>query len=771
MMKKLLSLFCFLVCYAAAGFSQANSGQSIQPLWKLNPFDHKLFIENQGQFNQDLPNESNVLFQASFGDIKAYFTAKGLTYKYDKAESKEEDESNPEEQGKVPPKHTLYYLSAQWVGANPGVTVDAGDKLSYPYMYPDGRDKTITASVYRTVTYHNLYPGIDAVYEMPEKGGLKYSLIVHPGADISKVKLQYSGANKVSLNNKDVQLSTEAMGIFTDHAPVTYYQGNEQNTISSSYKLSGNEESFSINQGYDKTKTIVVDPWTNNITNFTTYKDAFDVDFDYSGNCYIYGSATPFQLIKLNNAGTMQWVFNSTAVGYGDIAVDRVSGEIYVTDGWIFPSANAAWKIKTNGTLMATLVETTLYDEFWRAVWLKGTRQVVIAGGGAADQVMMLDTNMATMAPINTLSSVNCCNDMPLLGADPTGTAVYGATGRSVVSATFNNNFYRLPVPALIPPVYTTADGYAFQELSTPFYYKGGIEKFGYNGIGISYNWAYMWNGDTLKRMNKATGAINTTLPVHKAKPYRWGGLYADSCDDIYIGVVDSVYGYNAALARTSMIYMGANTDTVYDVSANKTILYACGNGFAAAFTITVCSAVLPVQLTDFSCKDNAYGITLNWTTASETNNKYFTIERSGDGINFTVIAKINGAGNSTGPSYYQYIDNEPLPGNNYYRLSQTNNDGSTTYIGTTECNMSNYNLEVYPNPSTGSFSVMLPSGISGEAVSVTVTDLLGQIVYSSTILNIQKFTVDMSVQPSSIYILKVTGANGTYTHKLMVCH
>ena len=180
MMKKLLSLFCFLVCYAAAGFSQANSGQSIQPLWKLNPFDHKLFIENQGQFNQDLPNESNVLFQASFGDIKAYFTAKGLTYKYDKAESKEEDESNPEEQGKVPPKHTLYYLSAQWVGANPGVTVDAGDKLSYPYMYPDGSDKTITASVYRTVTYHNLYPGIDAVYEMPEKGGLKYSLLYIP---------------------------------------------------------------------------------------------------------------------------------------------------------------------------------------------------------------------------------------------------------------------------------------------------------------------------------------------------------------------------------------------------------------------------------------------------------------------------------------------------------------------------------------------------------------------------------------------------------------
>src|SRR5581483_817806 len=120
MIKKLL--LGFLVCYSVNLFGQTNN--SAQIVWKTDPFDHKVFIENQGQFNNDLPNNANVLFEASFGKIKACFTTTGLTYRFDSIKGgpgHEEEDENPE--AKVPPTHTIYYMSMTWVNSNSNVTV------------------------------------------------------------------------------------------------------------------------------------------------------------------------------------------------------------------------------------------------------------------------------------------------------------------------------------------------------------------------------------------------------------------------------------------------------------------------------------------------------------------------------------------------------------------------------------------------------------------------------------------------------------------------
>src|SRR5690348_12657059 len=109
MNKKLL--FLFLACFSLSVFSQTDNSGSL--IWKTNPFDHKLFIENVGQFNNDLPGNATVLFEASFGKIKACFTASGVTYRFDSINggpsSNEEEDENP--LGKTPPVHTMYYMS------------------------------------------------------------------------------------------------------------------------------------------------------------------------------------------------------------------------------------------------------------------------------------------------------------------------------------------------------------------------------------------------------------------------------------------------------------------------------------------------------------------------------------------------------------------------------------------------------------------------------------------------------------------------------------
>jgi hypothetical protein len=88
----------------------------------------------------------------------------------------------------------------------------------------------------------------------------------------------------------------------------------------------------------------------------------------------------------------------------------------------------------------------------------------------------------------------------------------------------------------------------------------------------------------------------------------------------------------------------------------------------------------LPITLIDFQANEDDGAVYLNWTTASEINNDYFTVERSSDAIEFTDILRQNGAGNSATILNYTDIDLEPLRGVSYYRLKQTDFDGTESF-------------------------------------------------------------------------------------------
>lgn len=81
-----------------------------------------------------------------------------------------------------------------------------------------------------------------------------------------------------------------------------------------------------------------------------------------------------------------------------------------------------------------------------------------------------------------------------------------------------------------------------------------------------------------------------------------------------------------------------------------------------------------------FNASLNNNNVSLNWATASEVNNDYFTIERSKDGQNFEALLTKRGAGNSTVRRDYEANDPNPFQGYSYYRLKQTDYDGRFTY-------------------------------------------------------------------------------------------
>lgn len=98
----------------------------------------------------------------------------------------------------------------------------------------------------------------------------------------------------------------------------------------------------------------------------------------------------------------------------------------------------------------------------------------------------------------------------------------------------------------------------------------------------------------------------------------------------------------------------------------------------------------LPIELLLFKANCDEDIVTITWASASETNNDFYTLERSLDAMNWEVVTTISGAGNSNQTLYYHYTDFNPLGQLSYYRLSQTDYDGSSEILGVKQANCGN---------------------------------------------------------------------------------
>lgn len=147
----------------------------------------------------------------------------------------------------------------------------------------------------------------------------------------------------------------------------------------------------------------------------------------------------------------------------------------------------------------------------------------------------------------------------------------------------------------------------------------------------------------------------------------------------------------------------------------------------------------LPIELVSFTAvvNENNY-VTLQWETASESNNDYFSVERSSNGIDFEEIMTISGAGNSSTPLFYNALDNNPEEGISYYRLKQTDYDGRHEYfqIVSVEINRTTFpTVNIYPNPTTGAVINVQANNVDDEEILIVLSNVMGQTVYSKIAL------------------------------------
>jgi hypothetical protein len=190
--------------------------------------------------------------------------------------------------------------------------------------------------------------------------------------------------------------------------------------------------------------------------------------------------------------------------------------------------------------------------------------------------------------------------------------------------------------------------------------------------------------------------------------------------------------------------------------------------GFSS-FGTAQATAPLPIELLSFTGKNMGNANLLEWTTATETNNDYFTLEHSKNGISFEEITRVDGAGSSTSEKSYSAKDNYPYGGVTYYRLKQTDFDGNFTHsaVIALENKFNDITVEnIHPNPTNGDINFDLTMPEKGM-VTIEIMDAFGKLVHKKVIEAVEgrnSLTTEMTNLAQGIYTLKVSFAEGNYT-------
>ena len=250
------------------------------------------FVPNRGQL------DGPVDYYLQGHDTSVYFTPKGLTF------------SLRGESAEGAPRR--WAVKLDFVGANrvhPAGRARTPATISY-FKGPEDQWETAIPT-FSEIVYKGLWPGIDLVYAGTGQA-LKYSFIVHPGADPDDIRLAYRGARSVQSTAAGRLRVDTPVGGFSDAAPRSFQRvGGRRTSVATSYSLGaararGRAYGFSVGE-YDPTRTLVVDPAILVYAGFiggSGVDNAFAVAVDPSGNAYVTGFTESFEASFPETAGS-----------------------------------------------------------------------------------------------------------------------------------------------------------------------------------------------------------------------------------------------------------------------------------------------------------------------------------------------------------------------------------------------------------------------------------------------------------------------------------
>jgi hypothetical protein len=205
---------------------------------------------------------------------------------------------------------------------------------------------------------------------------------------------------------------------------------------------------------------------------------------------------------------------------------------------------------------------------------------------------------------------------------------------------------------------------------------------------------------------------------------------------------------------------------------SNATSVTVSGITAFSPWTLSGNNMTLPIELLSFTATAKKKEVDLNWTTASEIDNDYFTVQRSKDGIDFSDIGSVQAGTAPKGIQKYNFVDFDALEGRSYYRLKQTDLDGAFNFSDIRMVDLDEWEtpLTAYPNPVTNEkISLDFHSALESPT-RVTLYDLAGRIVLEDIIAEgINIYTMDLANTPPGVYMIKGVNAKSGFHQTIIV--
>jgi len=628
-MRQLFYIIVFLIIYHPS-FSQ----------WTKTWGEEKSFIENKGQFEAlyTIPDNSPILF-AYDGDKEDYFFTKNkFILRFITVEKRDKEENELEEMQKYAQKgitaaewhkHEMEelrgkvkkeFITAEWLNTNPNVEVIADNKTFYYHNYSFKKNNQWQEinfiPSYKKITYKNLYPNIDVVYEFHPQGGIKYSVYIHPGGDISKIKLHYS--HPIKINSDGNILIKSELGQIIEYAPISFYSDNHQK-ITSSFVDDNNTIGFAFNEPVITNKTIIIDPWVVSTT-FNSSTAAWEVETDQTGNIYVIGGETPMKLQKYNSSGVLQWTYTTSwdtaSVWLGTLATDN-TGNSYITSG-VSPEIK---KISPTGTEVWSNTGLNSSCEYW-SITFNCDKTKLIVGGTYVPNMLSMDFS-STIYDID-INNGNVLGHVEFETTNISGVQIPPVTPIEVrsISASKNAKYIYLTHNSvgainqnisLCPndePVFHIDNGHhlAYKcENYLPATQNGGglkaivsNDNFIYTHAGDKIYKRSLFNGSLIAQANIPNGGATSTLGALVVEN---SGLAVDNCGNVYAGSKNKVIKFDPDLNILGQYNVSM---TVYDVAVNNNgELIAVGaqsdnqatnrNGKIESVNVNACAQYYPI--------------------------------------------------------------------------------------------------------------------------------------------------------------------------------
>ncbi|MBI5540599.1 MAG: T9SS type A sorting domain-containing protein [Bacteroidia bacterium] len=767
-------VFITFLFFSLNSFSQ-------QKIWNAKINTVQSIIENNGQF-PDI-NGTKVLYAFLGNKEKFYFTNKGLIIRLDTVLFKrsigtrlKEIFSNKESEEKDNAIEKFYLLYSEWQNINTDIKIETSDKTEGYFTF--GIHKNI-CNGYKRVIYKNIYPNIDIEYFIPEeKTGIKYNIILHPGADISNISLKYSGdVNQMTMdNNGNIIIKTPLHNI-VEHSPKSFYSA-DLGDVASSYLLQNNLITFYISDT-NSDKTIIIDPWVSGLL-MSGNDWGYDVDYDSNNNLYVYVHDYTNSVLcikKYSSLGNLEWThLTSTYIAdyEGNFMVEKLSNKVYISDGYC-SVGDRAYRLDVTGIADGySSQQNPNFEEIWDIAYDNNSNRIIALGGGTTSNLNggIINPTTGTVWTANFTGLQGEGQDITCNTIDDNGNlfvvyaySSFGSNGHliSLVNSTLNGHIWQV-----------SHGMYGFQELSNHCPNNTcAFHSNAYNGLDANNSYLYYYDGGGLAAYNKSTGSQIAATSVGFSgtwyTPLYQGGIAVDDCNNIYLGGNNSnilIYNFNGtSFTQTGNIPLGwSGNQTVFDIKLDKTTNYLFVSGhsnvgvYAAPLNCNILQCIIDnIVIDSIGCvQNNFFDLAGSIYISTPPDSSTLTITDQSSGISQIIQPPF------TNQINFQFNN---LP------FSTLQHVIKTSFSGSYNCNYSvNYNLPQ---------EIMLSGNIinsscgnnNGTAIVNIISGGIPSYSYQwstgTSTINTTNTTNLISGLAAGVYIVTVTNGNGCITTKI----